>query len=151
MKCKRPYIPYIVESSADDYDGMAIGIVPYETMFVCSLLEMDRPTPQDLYDRFRISEHALNGELSEEHLQEVSHFIDHNTLGPELGLTSQDMKDINLDERAEDLRRAATLRKWKEVYAFNATYRKLIEALLKCRKADQAVKVCELLTCKCII
>ena len=121
-------------------------------MFVCSLLEMDQPTPQDIYDRFKISEHLLNGELSEKNLLEVSHFIDHNTLGPELGLTMQDMKDINIDERAEDLRRVATLQKWKEACAFNATYRKLIEALLKCSKAAQAAKVCKLLiqsTCKC--
>ena len=113
---------------------------------------MDRPTLQELFDRFKIPEHVLNDEVSETHLLEVSHFIDHNILGPELGLTPQDMKDINIDERAEDRRRTATLRKWKEVYAFNATYRKLIEALLKCSKADQAVKVCKLFKsrCKCI-
>ena len=115
---------------------------------------MDQPTLQDLVRRFKIPEHVLNGELSEKHLRDVTRFIDHNTLGPELGLTSQNMNDINVVVGPEDLRRIATLRKWKQTFAYNATYRKLIEALLKCSKADQAVEVCKLLiqsTCKCII
>lgn len=67
-------------------------------------------------------------------------------MGPELGLTVSEITAINRDAPTHELKKTATLRKWKDKYAWNATYRNLIEALLKCTRAEHAQEVCELLT-----
>ena len=130
---------------------------------------------QDLIDKFSLSNELLDVSLSEEDLTGVSKIIDDHTipLGPELGLTPEEMAAISLghprktsrimdDCKAVDPEPGLTsdemtaisleqpqslgvLKKWKQVSAWKATYRKLIEALLKCSRADLANKMCELL------
>jgi len=100
---------------------------------------------QDLVERFQLSDELLDTSLSDEHLREASRIIDdHRILGPELGLKSVELKTIN-QEQSPELQRLATLEKWRQKLAWKATYRKLIEALLKCSRADVAEQVCELL------
>lgn len=100
---------------------------------------------QELVERFQLSHELLGESLSDEHLREASRIIDdHRILGPELGLKLAEMKAIN-QEQSPELQRLATLEKWKQKSAWKATYRKLIEALLKCSRADVAEQVCELL------
>lgn len=113
---------------------------------------------QDLTERYHLSQDLLDKEVSKDHLRKVSDIIDdHNIVGPELGLTDQDMCTIN-DVNRQELQKRETLKKWNQKYAWNATYRKLIEALLRCHRAGLARDVCELLhhskffwsyTCKC--
>lgn len=100
---------------------------------------------QDVRKRFQLSDELLDTSLSEEYLREASRVIDnHETLGPELGLTPAEMTAISSEKNVEN-QRSAVLRKWKQKLAWTATYRKLIEAFLKCSRADLAQKVCELL------
>lgn len=100
---------------------------------------------QDLRGRFQLSGELLDAPLNEEHLREASRIIDdHDTLGLELGLASSEMTAIS-SERTLQLQRSAMLTKWKQKFAWKATYRKLIDALLKCSRADLAQEVCELL------
>ena len=103
---------------------------------------------QDLIDIVgrRRTARQLDEEVSEEHLRDVSRIIDdHEIVGCELGLSSAEMEAINRYARTQQLKKVIMLRKWKEKFAWNATYRRLIEALLKCRRVDDAQKVCELL------
>ena len=101
---------------------------------------------EDLIDKFQLSQKLLGKEVSEEHLKEVSRIIDdHEIVGPELGLTQQEMTAISRDGKTHDLQKVAVLRKWKQKFSWKATFRVLIEALLKCNRADHARQVCELL------
>ena len=101
---------------------------------------------QNLIDRFHLSPDWLDREVSEEHLREVSRVIDeHEIVGPELGLSDQEMTTISSDVKKHDVRKMEMLKKWKRKHLWKATYRKLIEALLKCSRADHAQDVCKLL------
>ena len=100
---------------------------------------------QDLVERFKLSNHQLDAEVSDEHLRKASRIIaDHKILGPEVGLSSAEMTAI--DQQPPEHQRFAMLEKWKQKLDWKATYRKLIEALLRCSRADTARQVCELLT-----
>ena len=101
---------------------------------------------QKVKERFHLSQDQLNAEVSQEHLIAANRIIgDHRILGPHLGLSPEEMDDIK-QERSPELQRSAMLRKWKEKFAWNATYGVLIEALLKCSRAICARDVCKLLT-----
>ena len=101
---------------------------------------------QDLIDRFNLSEDQLDTEVSDEYLREVARIIDnHEILGYDLGLTKPEMTAVDRDAKPHELKKIETLKRWKEKYAWKATYRKLVEALLECHKADCATQVCELL------
>ncbi len=83
-------------------------------------------------------------------MREVSRIIaDHEEVGPYLELTVQEMIAINRDARTHELRKKAMLTRWKQKNAWNATYRTLLEALLKCDRAGDAQKVCKLAQSKC--
>ena len=76
---------------------------------------------QELRVKFSLSQAQLDAEISDEDLTEVSSIIgDHELLGPVLGLTH-------------------------EKFAWKASYCTLINALLKCIRADCAQKLCKLL------
>ena len=95
---------------------------------------------QDLKRRNQLSNELLNTPLSEEHLREASRVIDdHEILGPELGLSAAQMTAIE-QKKSPVLQ---MLEKWRQKGAWKATYCMLIEALLKCSRADLAQKLCE--------
>ena len=97
----------------------------------------------NLIERFQLSDKQLDASLGEEQLREASRIIDdHEILGPELGLTPAEMTAIS-SEKTLQLQRSAVLRKWKQKFAWKANYRTLIEALLKCSRADLAQEVSE--------
>ena len=101
---------------------------------------------QDLIVKNGLSPHQLDQEVSEEHLRDVSRIIaDHEIVGAELGLTTADATAIVSDARTQELQKMEMLKKWKQRFAWKATYRQLIEALLKCGRGDNAQNVCELL------
>ena len=71
---------------------------------------------------------------------------DHEILGRELGLTESDMTAINRNAREHQFQKVKMLEEWKQTFSWKATYRILIAALLKCKKAEYAHEVCKLLT-----
>ena len=109
--------------------------------------EMAKPISlQDLVDKCHLSPRQLDKEVSEEHLRDVSRIIaDHEIVGPELGLSGAEMVAVNADARTHQLKKMEMLKTWNQKFAWNATYRRLIEALLNCHRVDSAYKVCELL------
>ena len=101
---------------------------------------------QDLIEKYHLTPRQLDKEVSEEHLMDVSWIIaDHETVGPELGLSDAEITAVNADGRTQQLKKIKMLKTWKQKSAWKATYRRLIEALLKCCRGDNAQKVCELL------
>lgn len=71
-----------------------------------------------------------------------------NLVGHYLKLTPSQLSAIDSDSRTTGLKRLALLQKWKESFAFKATYKVLVSALLSCGKTVQALEVCEVLARK---
>ena len=93
-----------------------------------------------------VSLQKLDKPCSDEDLITISSdLIQLRTVAPRLGLKEGAIEEIEIDTRTEGEKRLKVLRKWKETYGSRATYRVLIEALLKCNMADLVEKVCCLL------
>ena len=71
------------------------------------------------------------------------HCVDWRLIGLYLDLTKADIAAVDEDNRIADEKRAGMLGRWKEKFAFRATYRVFIEALLACGKAEDAVNACK--------
>ena len=69
--------------------------------------------------------------------------MDWKLTGFHLELTKSDIVAVDEDYRTAEQKRVEMLRKWKEKFAFKATYRVLIEALLSCGKASDAIDACK--------
>ena len=93
----------------------------------------------------RIPVTLLDQECSVEHLKKISHFLDWRRVAPFLGLSEMDIQEIESDKKTDSEKRLQALEKWKRMYAFKATYRKLVEILLEVKDANSAQKVCKLL------
>ena len=88
----------------------------------------------------------LNIKCTDEHLRCISEFlVEWQDVLPYLGLEDPVREEIEASNKRERGRRLMMLQKWKQKYAFKATYKKLVEVLLKIGRADDAEKVCDLL------
>ncbi len=90
-----------------------------------------------------VSLEYLENEISSENILEFAkYFTQYQEIGPYLGLSDGVLEGIDQNHKKLELKSRATLKKWKDEYAFKATYRKLIQALLDCRRADSATNIC---------
>ena len=88
----------------------------------------------------------IDKECSDNDILEFGDFCDPwELVGKYLRLGESELSAIAEDNRTVSLRRLGVLQKWKSKLAFKATYRVLIDALLKCGKAHQALQVCQIL------
>ena len=71
------------------------------------------------------------------------HCVDWTLIGFYLDLTRADIAAVNGDYQTVDEKRAGMLERWKEKFAFKATYRAFVEALLACGKAEDAMDACK--------
>ena len=86
---------------------------------------------------------VLNQECSQQVLLRLAkHCVDWQLTGFHLELTKSDIVAVDEDYRTAEQKRVEMLRKWKEKFAFKATYRVFIEALLSCGKASDAINAC---------
>ena len=97
-------------------------------------------------DRYHLKTNDIDVKICEDHLNEIAGicFDDWNDLYPFLGM---DTKDIALIE-AEPIPKTKAksfFRLWKKRNGSNATYRRLIDALIKIKSIDGAESVCEIL------
>ena len=69
-------------------------------------------------------------------------------IGQHLKLTQAQISAIDVDNRTTALKRLGALQRWKETFAFKATHRVLVSALLACGKTQQALDVCKILAQK---
>ena len=68
--------------------------------------------------------------------------MDWQLTGFHLELTDGEITAVDGDYRSVDEKRIGMVRRWKERFAFKATYRVFIEALLSCGKASDAIDAC---------
>ena len=103
-------------------------------------------TLEDLLKEVGVHSQKLNDSISDDHLREIALFLTSwQTVASKLCLSEIDQDAIEREGKDEEDKKRKVLQKWKGKYAFKATYRKLVEALLSLAKADMAEKVCRLL------
>ena len=104
-------------------------------------------TLEDLTKRFEIPDSILENEVSDGDIREVSTFLESwKLVAPHLGLSKGEIEAIDRDGKTEEEKRLLMLQRWKQALVFKATYKKLINALLSVRRADVAVKVCQVVS-----
>ena len=88
----------------------------------------------------------LSGEISSRRLLGLLEFCVHwKLIGKQLGLTDGEIAAVDGDNRTEVEKRLGMLEKWKGKFAFKATRRQLVEAILACEQAQQAVNACKVI------
>ena len=101
---------------------------------------------RDLHQRFQLTPNVLNKPVSDEHILEIQRTIPWRDVGEYLLGRGPEFTDINRDCYNEADKRRLMLNKWKEAKGDDATYDKLIEALVKAGKTNEASRVCCLIT-----
>ena len=100
-------------------------------------------------DHYNLSEDDLNQEISDSHLDQIAlkHCACWKLLSPHLDLGNMTINDItrSLTLATETDKRVEFFRQWKKVKGFEATYKKLVAALLKIDQKHEAGIVCKLL------
>ena len=102
---------------------------------------------------YNLSEDDLNQEISDSHLDQIAlkHCACWKLLSPHLDLGNMTINDITLSLTlaTETDKRVEFFRQWKKVKGFEATYKKLVAALLKIDQKHEAGIVCKLLKQSC--
>jgi len=107
---------------------------------------MSKITLSELLKETKVLPTQLGKTCTTEHLRDIALFLESwQTVASHLGLSTTDVEQVERDAASEEIKRQKVLEMWKNRWAFKATYRVLIEALLKIGHADQAEKVCRLL------
>ena len=107
---------------------------------------MDQFKVEKLLKEVGVQPEKLNERISDDHLRGIALFLTQwKTVVSYLGLDENDVDIIEQEEKKEQVRKLNALRKWKSKFAFEATYRKLVEVLLSLTMTDVAEKVCHLL------
>ena len=70
------------------------------------------------------------------------HCVHWKLIGHHLELTEADITAVDEDNQTADEKRAGMLGRWKGKFAFKATYREFVEALLACGRTEDAVDAC---------
>ena len=102
-------------------------------------------TLQEVADKAGIKRlDILDQECSQQVLLSLAkHCVEWQFIGFHLQLTRADIVAVDGDYRSVDEKRIGILERWKEKFAFRATYRVFIEALLLCGKASDAFEACK--------
>ena len=86
----------------------------------------------------------LDQECSQQVLLSLAkHCVDWQLIGFHLELTKADIVAVDGDYQSIDEKRVGMLGRWKEKFAFKATYRVFIKALLSCGKASDTIEGCK--------
>ena len=100
-----------------------------------------------ILSHFNLREEDCKKTVEDHHLDEISLKCcgDWKFLPSQLELEDNVVRDIDHKNCDEKEKRRELFREWKQKKGFEATYGKLIRALLKCEYRQDAEKVCELL------
>ena len=102
------------------------------------------PTLDGLLKEVGIPMSLLEQRCSDDHLTSISLFLYWRKVAPHLGLDETDIEEID-SKKIEPEKRLEMLQKWKMKKSYLATFKVLVEALLKVGCADHAERVCRLL------
>ena len=102
---------------------------------------------RELMKSHDLTDDMLDQECSTDHDFSIEKFISWRDVGPRLpGITHDDINTIDIDTiGGQQAKRRRLMQVWHVQAPESATYRVLIEAMLKERKVDEATKVCKLL------
>ena len=107
-------------------------------------------TLEELLGKVSVHPEKLNDSISHDHLREISIFLTSwCKVATYLGLSENDLDDVEQEGKDEQEKRIKALQKWKGKFGFKATYSKLVEVLLSLAMADVAENVCHLLRGMC--
>lgn len=106
---------------------------------------MDASTLQELVEQYKLTN--INQQVSAVHLEAISRTCIEKwkSLPPYLGLDTTVADDIDKSEKEPAEKRYDFLKKWKQCKGSGATYRQLINALLRIDCRDDAECVCKML------
>ena len=102
-------------------------------------------TIDECIQRFNLTAEVLDAKCNNKHIADVSRFLDWKGVARHLKLTDSEVGAVESEGRDEADKQHKTLQKWKSKFAFKATYRNLIQALLDSGRGDHAEEVCKLL------
>ena len=130
---------------------MGIHVPVYNVTFIFSIgSECLQSTPNELTLQDVAAQAGLKtlDILDQECSQQVllrlaKHCVHWKLTGFHLELTKSDITAVDGDYRSVDEKRIGMLGRWKENFAFKATYRVFIEALLSCGKVSDAIDACK--------
>ena len=109
-------------------------------------------TLEELLGKVSVLPEKLNDSISHDHLRAIPSFLTSwRTVVTYLGLSKNDLDDVEQEGKDEQEKRIKALQKWKGKFGFKATYRKLVEVLLSLAMADVAENVCHLLRGICVL
>ena len=102
------------------------------------------PTLEDVADQAGLKTlDILDQECSQQVLLKLTEYcVQWQLIGFHLKLTEAEISAVDGDYRSVDEKRIGMLGRWKGKFAFKATYRVFIEALLSCGKASDAIDAC---------
>ena len=101
-------------------------------------------TIEDVATKTGVNLERLEQECSDSDLLALSELCDPwELIGQHLQLTDPQIRAIDSDHKTTEEKRLASLQKWKENKAFGATFKVFVDALLVCKFAQKARKVCE--------
>ena len=89
---------------------------------------------------------TLLAACSEKLLLKLANFcVNWQLIGRHLNLTEADLAAVDGDNKTVEEKRIGMLLKWREKFAFNATYKVLIEAFLANERIQTAVDACKVI------
>ena len=101
-------------------------------------------TINDVIAEAGVSMNILELECSSEMLPNLANlFVDWKLLSFHLKLTPAEIAAIDGDNHTVDEKQIGMLVKWRGRFAFGATYRVLVQALLDCGRVSDAVDMCK--------
>ena len=103
-----------------------------------------RITLQDIATRAGIDKFDIFDQVcSQKMLLNLSkHCVHWELIGYHLELKEAEITAVDKDNLTEAEKRAGMLRQWKGKFAFKATYRVFVEALLACGRTEDAMDAC---------
>ncbi len=109
----------------------------------------NRVTLQELMSRYSLTDEQLNSEIEDFDFPCLAKMFDGAAIySSAMGLTRAEQTDVNMLYHREGTQAAMMncLQSWKEHNSFQATYRALLDILLRLGKGDTADQICQQLT-----
>ena len=100
---------------------------------------------EEAADRAGLRLDILSKEYSVKPIDLARFCMNWNLIGKHLGLTEADLTAVDGDNRTVEEKRVGILEKWKSKFAFKATYRAFIEALLAEGRCEDAIGACKVI------
>ena len=101
---------------------------------------------QTIADRFNLEAKDLDKPCEDRLIPSLAKFVHPwRMVAQSLGLSEVDVDDIYSENNSGEERRIAALRKWKTRNGQEATYKLLVDALIRVQRVNTAEKLCQLL------